>query len=366
MWVRFLTEGGHFWRCNCPSLSTPESCYDPRGVLGATMRRREFITFLGGAAAWPFASRAQQQPDRVWHLGFLTPRSRPVPPAHDAFSYAFVQGMNELGYSEPNNLRVEWRYADGDYARLSGFADELVGMGLAVIVTYGTAAARVLKETTTTVPIVVAAAVDLVGAGIVSSLAHPGGNITGLSVIDPDISAKQVQLLRSLLPNLARVAVLLNPNNSANSLVLEHVAAAASTVGMATVPVNATTPKSIDIAIADAAQQDARAVIIAADAFFSGQGPQIAASALQYRLPTISPYRDHVSAGCLMSYGQNVAEFHRRAATYVDKILKGAKPENLPVEQPSKFDLVINGKTAATIGLTIPRELIVSADEVIE
>ena len=180
------------------------------------MRRREFIPLVGGAAIWTLAARAQQA-SKIWHIGFLTPRSRPIPPAHDAFSDAFIRGMNELGYSEGKNLVVEWRYADGDYARLTGFADELVEMNLPVIVTYGTAAARVLQKTTLTIPIVVAAAVDLVGAGIVASLAHPGSNITGLSVIDADISAKQLELLRAFSPKLSRVAVLLNPGNPANS-----------------------------------------------------------------------------------------------------------------------------------------------------
>ncbi len=188
------------------------------------MRRREFIFLLGGVVAWPLAVRAQPA-GKVWRIGFLTPRSRPTPPGHDAFSDAFMRGMNELGYSEGKNLDVEWRYAEGDYTRLAGFANELVGMNLPVIVTYGTAAARVLQKTTTTTSIVVAAAVDLVGAGIVASLARPGGNITGFSVIDVDISAKQLQLLKIFLPKLSRVAVLLNPGNSANPLVFKHIEA---------------------------------------------------------------------------------------------------------------------------------------------
>ena len=350
------------WR---PSVTVAVDTMSRLATWGVGMRRREFIPLVGGAAIWTLAARAQQA-SKIWHIGFLTPRSRPIPPARDAFSDAFIRGMNELGYSEGKNLVVEWRYADGDYARLTGFADELVEMNLPVIVTYGTAAARVLQKTTLTIPIVVAAAVDLVGAHIVASLAHPGSNITGLSVIDADISAKQLELLRAFSPKLSRVAVLLNPGNPANSLVLEHVTAAAFTLGVVVVAVNATTSQAIEVAVAHAAQQGAGAVIVATDAFFSGQGSQIAASAVQYRLATISLYRDHVIAGCLMSYGQNVAEFHRRAATYVDKILNGAKPENLPIEQPTKFGLVINSKTAAKLGLAIPRELIVSADEVIE
>jgi putative ABC transport system substrate-binding protein len=327
--------------------------------------RREFVAALGVAAAWPLAARAQLA-GTVWRIGFLTPRSHPISPGHDAFSDAFIEGMSNLGYSEGKNLVIEWRYADGDYTRLAGFANELVGMNLPIIVTYGTAAARVLQKTTTTIPIVVAAAVDMVRAGIVASLARPGGNITGLSVIDIDISAKQLELLKTFSPKLVRVAVLLNPGNSVNPLVLKHVEAGASLLGVEVAAVNAATPQAIEAAFAEAAQQRAGAVIIAADAFFSGQGPLIAASAAQHQLATISLYRDHVLAGCLISYGQNVAEFHRRAATYVDKILKGAKPEDLPVEQPTKFDLAINSKTAAALGLAIPRGLLVSADEVIE
>jgi len=328
--------------------------------------RREVIAMLGGAAmAWPMAARALEA-GKVWRIGFLTPRSRPSPPGRDAFSDAFTRGMNDLSYSEGKNLAVEWRYADGDYKRLAGFATELVGMNLPVIVTYGTAAARVLQATTSTVPIVVAAAVDLVGAGIVASLARPGGNITGLSVIDADMSTKQLELLKAFLPRLSRVAVLSNPGNPAHPVVLKHVEAVAPALGATVVAVNAATPPAIENAFAEAAQEGAGAVIVAADAFFSGQGARIAASTSQHRLATISLYRDHAVAGCLMSYGQNVADFHRHAARYVDRILKGARPEDLPVEQPTKFDLVINRKSADALGLAIPQELLVLADEVVE
>jgi putative tryptophan/tyrosine transport system substrate-binding protein len=329
------------------------------------VKRRRFVALLGGAASWSLVARSQPT-GAVWRIGFLTPRSHPSPTGRDTFSDAFIDGMSKLGYSEGKNLVVEWRYTAGDYTRLTGFARELVGMNLPVIVTYGTAAARVLQKTTTTTPVVVAAAVDLVGAGIVASLARPGANITGLSVIDTDISAKQLEMLRAFSPKLLRVAVLLNPGNSANPLVFKHVEAGASVLSVEAVAVNAATLEDIEAAFAEAARQGAGAVILAADAFFSGQGPHIAASAARHRLATISLYRDHALAGGLISYGQNVAEFHRRAATYVDKILKGAKPEDLPVEQPTKFDLVINGKTAAALGLAIPPELLVLADEVIE
>ncbi len=329
------------------------------------MKRREFIGLVGGAAVWPLTAMAQRT-GQIWRIGFLTPRARPGPSDHDAFSDAFMQGMSDLGYSEGGNLVVEWRYTDGDYKRLAGFAAELVGMNPAVIVAYGTAAARALQTTTRTIPIVVAAAVDLVGSGFVASLAHPGGNITGLSVIDVDMSAKQLELLKAFLPNLSRVAVLSNPGNSAHPAIFKHLQANAPGLGVEVVAVDAATPQAVERAFAEAVQQGARAIIVAADAFFSGQGPQIAALALQHRLATIGIYQDHVIAGCLISYGQDVADFHRRTAKYVDRILRGAKPEDLPVEQPTKIDLVINGKTAEALGLAIPLGLRVSADRVIE
>jgi putative ABC transport system substrate-binding protein len=217
------------------------------------MKRREFIALLGATTlSWPLAARAQQ--GKVWRIGFLTPRSRPSPTRHDAFSAAFLRGMNDLGHSDGKNLAVEWRYADGDYKRLAGFAAELVEMNLPVIVTYGTAAARVLQGATKTTPIVVAAAVDLVGAGIVASLARPGGNITGLSVIDVDMSTKQLELLKAFSPQLSRVAVLLNPGNPANPAVFKHVQANAPALGIEAVPVNAATRQAIAAAFAEAAQ----------------------------------------------------------------------------------------------------------------
>lgn len=324
-------------------------------------RRRAFATAL---LAWPLAARAQA--GKTWRIGFLTPRAQPVPPAHDVFADAFLRGMRALGYEEGRNLVIDWRYADGDYGRLAGFAAELVAAGPAVIVTYGTAAAKELKAATATVPIVVAAANDLLGAGIVQSLARPGGNITGLSVIDVDISAKQLELLKVLSPRLTKVAVLMNPGNAANPVVLQQLQASAPRLNVEVMGVNAATSAQIETAFDRAGQQHAGAVIVAADAFFSGQGEQIAAAGLRHRLATIGIYRDHVAAGCLMSYGQNVADFHRQAARYVDRILKGAAPADLPIEQPTKFELIINTRTANALGLTLPRALLASADDIVE
>jgi len=325
------------------------------------MRRRALTV---GLLAWPVA--AQAQAPGSWRIGFLTPRAQPITPHRDSFSDSFVRGMSDLGYVEGRNLTIDWRYADGDYQRLAGFAAELVATNPPVIVTYGTAAAKALKASTATVPIVVAAANDLLGAGIVQSLARPGGNITGLSVIDVDISGKQLELLKAASPRLTRAALLMNPGNAANAAVLKQLEANAPMLGVEIVPANAATAAEIGPAFAAAAETGAGAVVVAADAFFSGQGERIADAGLRHRLATIGIYQDHVTAGCLMSYGQNVADFHRHAARYVDRILRGARPADLPIEQPTKFEFVINARTAATLGLSLPPTLLASADQVVE
>ena len=330
------------------------------------MNRRTFLVCTGAVVlAASHAAFAQVQ-TKARRIGFLTPRSRPSQPDRDAFSDAFLQGMRELGYVEGRNLVIEWRYANGDYKSLPDLAAELTRMDLEVIVTYGTAAAQALRKATSSIPIVVAAAVDLVGSGIVESLRHPGGNITGLSAIGVDLSPKHAELMKTMMPKLASIAVLMNPGNSTHPAVLKNVAAAAEKLGMKVVPADAGTPSEIEGAFTAASRKGAGAVIVATDAFYSGQGSRLAEAAFKHRMPTISIYNDNVHAGCIMSYGQNIADFHRQAATYVDKILKGAKPGDLPVEQPTKFELVINLKTAKALGLTIPPSLLRRADEVIE
>jgi len=239
-------------------------------------------------------------------------------------------------------------------------------MDLEVIVTYGTAAAQALKKATSSMPIVVAAAVDLVGSGIVESLRRPGGNITGLSAIGVDLSPKHVELMKTMMPRLTSIAVLMNPGNSTHPAILKNVEAAAEKLGMKVVPADARVPNEIEGAFAAASRKGAGAVIVATDAFYSGQGPRLADASIRHRMPTISIYDENVHAGCLMSYGQDIASFHRQAATYVDKILKGAKPGDLPIEQPTKFELVINLKTATALRLTVPPLLLGRADEVIQ
>ena len=277
-----------------------------------------------------------------------------------------MKGMRELGYVEGKNLIIEWRYVNGNYKSLPDLAAELTRLDLEVIVTYGTAAAQALKKASSTIPIVVAAAVDLVGSGIVESLRRPGGNVTGLSAIGVDLSPKHAELMKTAMPKLASVAVLMNPGNSTHPAVLKNVEAAAEKLGMKVVPVDAGAPSEIEGAFAAASRKGAGAVIVATDAFYSGQGSRLAEVSLKRRMPTISIYDENARAGCLISYGQDIAGFHGQAATYVDKILKGAKPGDLPVEQPTKFELVINLKTAKGLGLTIPPSLLQRADEVIQ
>jgi putative ABC transport system substrate-binding protein len=332
------------------------------------MNRRDTLLALlvlgAGAAATPLAALAEVQ-TKARRIGFLTPRSRPASPDRDAFSAAFVQGMRDLGYVEGKNLVIEWRYADGNYKSLPDLAAELTRMDLEVIVTYGTAAAQALKKASGSTPIVVAAAVDLVGSGIVESLPHPGGNVTGLSAIGVDLTPKHAELMKAAMPKLGSIAVLMNPGNSTHPAILKNVEAAAEKLGMKVVPADARVPNEIEGAFAAASRKGAGAVIVATDAFYSGQGPRLADASLKHRMPTISIYDENVHAGCLMSYGQDIAGFHRQAATYVDKILKGAQPTDLPVEQPTKFELAINLKAAKALGLTIPPSLLLRADEVI-
>ena len=327
------------------------------------MKRREFLFALGaGALATPVSSVAQQPP-KVWRIGYLSPRVR-----MDSLPYerAFLQGMSELGYVEGKNVVVEWRFADGAYERLPYLAAELVRLNVDVIVAPSSSAIRAAQQATKTTPIVFISTGDPVGSGFVASLAQPGGNITGLSNTNLDVSAKLLELLVTMVPRLSRVAVLGNPGSSTHSAILKNVRAAALTrAGVRVLSVEARTREEIERSFGRMTQERADSVIVAADAFLNQQAQYIAPLALKRRLPSISQPRVYVEAGGLMSYGQNTADSYRHAATYVDKILKGAKPADLPVEQPTKFELVVNLKTAKALGLTIPESIRIRADEVI-
>ena len=328
------------------------------------MTRRQLVIVVGASAlAAPLASFAQKQ-DKVRRVGFLI--ARRLAPGDTNYYRAFPEGMRELGYVEGKNLVIEWRYADGKFERLPELAAELVQLKVDVIVTAGTAATSAAQKATTTVPIVMGTTNDAVISGFVKSLALPGGNITGISNLTVDLSAKDLEILLSVEPKLSRVAVLINPGNSAHAPIVKTVQAAALKPGVKILPLEARTAQEIESGFSTVAQQNAGAVLVALDAFLVQQGRQIAELAVKYRMPSVFAVREHVEVGGLMSYGPNLSDNYRRAATYVDKIFKGAKPGNLPIEQPTKFELIINLKTAKALGLTIPQAVLLRADEVIK
>jgi putative ABC transport system substrate-binding protein len=327
------------------------------------MNRRDTVLALValGAVAGPLASFAQQ-PGKVWRVGFLSLTSASLSSKN---TDPFLRGMRELGYVEGKNLVIEWRSADGKFERLPGLAAELVQLKVDVIVAVPSSAIAAAQKATTTIPIVMATAADPVGAGFVKSLARPGGNITGLSSMGGETGAKLVDLLLSVLPKLSRVAVLDNASTSYRST-SKSVQAGARKAGLKTLVAEASAPQEIENAFSMMAREKADAVIVGTAAFPILQQRQIAELALKYRLPSMFGNRAFVEAGGLMSYGTKTADLYLRAATYVDKILKGAKPGDLPVEQPVTLELVVNLKTAKALGITIPKTILLRADEVIE
>jgi putative tryptophan/tyrosine transport system substrate-binding protein len=330
------------------------------------MKRRAFITLFGGAAAaWPLAARAQQS-DRMRRVGFLAGAVPATESGSDYPAGGFTQGMHELGYVEGKDFVVEWRSAEGQYERLTDLAAELVRLKVDVIVAGSPVAVRPAQQATTTIPIVMGYSTDPVGNGFVASLARPGGNTTGLAGSSDDSAPKQLELLATIVPKLSRVAILTNPYNPNSPAVMKSVRAAAEKVGLLVVPVEARSPQQIEDAFAALAKQSVAAVIVANDAMFFVQRQQLAQLALSNRVASIFPLREYAAAGGLMSYGESLREFYRRAASFVDKIFKGAKPGELPIEQPTRFNLAINRKTADALGLMIPPQLYIFADEVIE
>ena len=328
------------------------------------MKRREFITLLGGTVvAWP-ATTGAQQPERMRRIGFLFGS----PPSDRDLNYLdeFRRGMHDLGHKEEKDFVLEPRYADRQYGSLTRLAEELVRLKVDIIVAAGSPAIRAAQQATTTIPIVIAATGDPVASGLVTSLARPGGNTTGLSSVSPDLYTKHLQLMAMLLPKLARVAVLTNPGSSTRNAVLSAVENAGQAAGITIHPIDVGTAEEIIRGFANLKRAQGEAVIVVPDSFLNGQTQQIAELSIKYRLPSTMGIREYVESGGLMSYGSNLADHFRRAATYVDKILKGEKPGEIPVEQPTKFELVINLKTAKALGLDIPPQLLALADEVIE
>jgi putative ABC transport system substrate-binding protein len=329
------------------------------------MKRREFITLLGGAtASAPFAARAQQPAGRVYRIGYqaIASREQTLP-----FIKAFEDGLRRLGYRVGDNVVIEYRFADGQMERLPALAAELVRLGVDVIVATGINPSTVAAtKATTTIPIVMHS-VDPVGTGLVASLARPGGNVTGLAVdTGGEILGKRFELLKEMLPNLSRLGILWNPDVAFVRNRLTSMTETARTLGLTLLPVEARGVDVLEQAFAMMVRERAQAFVMQGDSVLFSYRGEIAEMALGNRLPACSIQRELADAGFLLTYGADVPDIYRRLAGFVDKIFKGAKPADLPVEQPTKFELVINLKTAKALGIIVPPTLLARADEVIE
>ncbi len=327
--------------------------------------RRKLLLGLIAFGALPVPSSLAQQ-GKVWRLGVLSIRSRPISLESDVQYGPFLKGLRELGYVEGKNLVIEWRFAHAQYDLLPVLASELVRLKVDVIAVVNVPVIRAVQDATRTIPIVMLSSSDPIGSGFVSSLARPGGNITGLSNVTADLTSKYLDLLTALLPNASTIAFLLNPANTAQLVALKSFQTAADKLGIRTLGVKATTRQDLDIAFASAAKEKAAAIIVGNDAVFFELRQSITDLCFKYRMPSIFAIRAFVDAGGLMSYGYDQSESYRHAATYVDRILKGAKPADLPVERAATLRLIINRNAAKALGLTIPPQLLVRADEVIE
>ena len=329
-----------------------------RGLMN---NRRKLVIALGaGALTAPFASFAQQQ-GKVWRVGFLTLTSGP-----DELVDAFREQLRTLGYIEGRNLSIEYRWGAGKEERLPELAAELVRLKVDVIVTRTSIVAAAAKRATSTIPVVMAGSAVPVGAGVIASLARPGGNVTGLTSNSTEIVSKRLQLLRELVPKATRIATLTWEKSLTHQLFLEEVRAAARRMGITLIHQEVNTTEALAGAFDVMQRERAQALIVPTAPFMTNNRKQILELARKHRLPTMFEAREFVNEGGLMFYGPSSIEMHRRAAEYVDKIFKGAKPGDLPVEQPTKFELIINGKTAKALGLKIPQSLLISADKVIE
>jgi putative ABC transport system substrate-binding protein len=328
------------------------------------MRRRDLVVGLGATAAWPATMQAQQA-GKVWRVGFVAGGARPVPFESGPY-VGFRQGMHDLGYVEGENLVIEWRFAEGRYELFSEFAREFQRLRLDVIVSGLGRAVPAVRQANPETPVVIGYSIDPVAQGLVTSLARPGGNTTGLASALDEAVAKQLDLLATTVPRLSRVALLVNPANATNSPTLGGLETAAKLAGIDVLLLQARSIQDIDSTFGAIAAESIGALVVAVDAMFFSHRQHIARLALARRLPSMFGNREYVQAGGLMSYGESLQEFYRRAASYVHRILRGAKPAELPVERPSKFHLVINRRTADALGVTIPPLLYMFAEEVIE
>ena len=332
------------------------------------MRRRDFITlFVGGiasSASWPLAVRAQQ--DRVRRVGVLA-GGRADGPYAQTFSAAFGDGLVALGWQEGRNLQIEWRWAGSDAELYQRYAGELTALGPDVVVAVGSSSVQALRRHGSAIPIVFVMITDPVGQGFVASLAHPGGNVTGFSNYEPAMGGKWLGMLAQITPPVAHAAVLYNPSAAPfASLVLPAIQESASLVGIAVRPTPVHDDVEIEAVMGELARARGSGVIVMSDIFTLGHREIIIAAAARHRLPAVYPDRRYIAAGGLMSYGVDPTDLYRRSADYVIRILNGAKPADLPVQTPTKFELVINLKTAKALGITIPQTLLATADEVIE
>ena len=323
------------------------------------MKRREFIALVGGVATWPLAARAQQPV-----IGFLGSAS---PSEYAIRLGAFRQGLKEAGYVEGQNVAIEYRWAEDQYNRLPALAAELVHRQVAVIVAGGgTPSAMAAKAATATIPIVFAVAVDPVKVGLVTSLNKPSGNLTGVTNLNVDVAQKRLELMHELQPTAATIAVLINPTSVLAEPFLQAVEPAARALGLKLHILNASTDRELDTVFATLAQLRASALVVSTDIFFNTRAEQLAALSLRHAVPTIYAYRPFVAAGGLISYGSDETEYYRLAGVYAGRILKGEKPADLPVQRLTKIELIINLRTAKTLGITVPQSVQSRADEVIE
>jgi putative tryptophan/tyrosine transport system substrate-binding protein len=325
------------------------------------MRRREFITLLGGAAAWPLAARAQQT-GKVYRIGYLGVTSYA---GYAREIEALLRGLRRLGYEEGKNIAIVYQFAEGDYDRLPALASELVTLKVDTIVTHSTPGARAAKQATSTIPIVVTAAADLVSSGLVPSIVRPAGNLTGLTFFFAEICAKRVELIKEAVPGATRLGVLVNPANPSGEMALTAMAHAAGSLQVELLPVKVIAPDDIAGALAMLVSRGAQALTFIEDPLLISNAPYIAQLATQNRLPMIGE-KPAAEAGALMAYGVDRYDLWFRAAFLVDKILKGAQPADLPIDQAAKFELVVNLKTARALGLEVPTSILLRATAVIE